>query len=109
MSKRREYVTVPLPKDEDEPEHPELETSLFELTSLFDDQLTSFDRELLSSINITLADTADTLVDPNDPRLTTEIVEDDPEADAFATSVTLRVMDEASIAAQWSPRGSDGP
>jgi hypothetical protein len=55
-----EYVIVPLPKDEDEPDHPELEPP-------------------------------GEPVDLGDPRLMTEDVGVDPEADAFATSVTLKV------------------
>jgi len=104
-----EYVTVPLPKDEDKPEHPELEPSPFDLTSRFDDQLTSYGRELLSVMKISLANTSDTLVDPNDPRLTREIVEIDPEANAFADSVTLRVMSEGSMAVQWYGDGFRDP
>lgn len=59
---RVEYLHVPLPEDEDEPQYPELGPAG-------------------ESIGIS----------PDDPRLVTEIVRTDPAADAFATSVTLKV------------------
>ena len=76
--KRIEPVTVLLPQDEDEPQHPELESP------------------------------GDVIgIDPNDPRLVTEEVCCDPAANAYATSVTLMVeMDmrglmASSISVKW--------
>jgi hypothetical protein len=76
--KRLEPVTVLLPQDEDEPQHPELGSP---------------------------GDVMD--IDPNDPRLVTEKIWCDPAADAYATSVTLIVaMDmrglmASSISVKW--------
>jgi len=66
MSERHELVLVPLPKDDNEPEHRELEQA-------------------------PLGET----VDINDPRLTKETLLDDPEADAYATSATLKAKMDA--------------
>jgi len=60
MMERDEYVIVPLERDEDEREHPELE---------------AYDGPL---------------VDINDPRLTEEIIVEDPEADAYARYAVMR-------------------
>jgi hypothetical protein len=75
MMERHEYLTVPLEKDEDEPNHPEL--------------------DLLGEP-----------IDINDPRLQT-VEWSDPAADAYATSVKLKIrMDvrgvmASSISVQW--------
>lgn len=71
-----EYLVVELPRDEDEPLHPELEAS--------DDQV----------------------IDVNDPRLTQEVIWEDPAADAYATHVAVKIMidasgEPASIATLW--------
>jgi len=62
MNERHELVIVPLPKDEDEYEHPELGHS-----------------------------PSGEPIDINDPQLTEEILLEDPEADAYATSATLKI------------------
>ena len=61
MSETYEYVHVPWGKDDDEPEHPELESG---------------DGEV---------------IDPNDARLTQEIIEVNPKADAYGTTLRVRM------------------
>jgi hypothetical protein len=72
-----EYLVVELPRNEDEPQHPELEAS--------DSQVT----------------------DINDPRLTQEVQWADSAADAYATHVAVKVMidasgEPASVAVRWA-------
>ena len=102
MEEHFEYVTVPFPEDEDEPQHPELDWDYWQqVLNLFYSRLTRDDRKFLSDSGISDVKTEEKLIDPNDPRLIAETVEDDPEANAFATSVTLRVMPTPSIAVEW--------
>jgi hypothetical protein len=72
-----EYLVVELPRDEDEPQHPELEAC--------DSQI----------------------IDINDPRLTEEVQWADPAADAYATHVAVKIMidasgEPASVAVRWA-------
>jgi hypothetical protein len=72
-----EYLVVELPPDEDEPLHPELEAG--------DGQT----------------------VDSSDPRLTQEVLWEDPAADAYATHVAVKILidaggDPVSVAVRWN-------
>ena len=72
-----EYLVVELPRDEDEPQHPEVEAC------------------------------DSRIIEISDPCLTQEVQWADPAADAYATHVALKIMIDgsgapASIALRWS-------
>ena len=99
MTSTIEYVKVPLPMDEDEPTQLELESGDYELPAgSFYEWLTSDGSKLLTSMGVSCEEEK---IDPNDPRLTQEVSWCDPSADAFADTVTLRIMDAEYIAVDW--------